>query len=224
VLTDAASKIKKSLRHKTMTPDVAIVDPELTLSCPKALSAASGLDAFIQAFEGYTNPLANAATQALSAKACAKIFRNLERVCEKPDALDARTEMAEGSMLSAMAFAQTGLGAIHGLAHPVGSLLHVPHGVSCAILMPYVMAWNLPLCRDAYGDLAKACGLDSAEDFVRESAALAGRLGVPSDLKPYGLRREHFPFIVKNCRSASMASNPRPMDDDAVESLLSKTL
>jgi len=224
VLTDTSTKIKKSLRHKAMAPDVAIVDPELTLSCPPALTAASGLDAFIQAVESYTNPKGSAPTRQLALAAASKIFRNLKRAYEAPDDLDARTEMAEGSLLSAMAFSQTGLGAIHGIAHPVGSLLGVPHGVACSIVMPHVLEWNLPTCRKDYSDLAFACSLSSAESFIEEASALAESMGVPESLSKYGLAPVHFPFIVKNCRSASMQATPRPMDDATVEAILKKLM
>lgn len=225
VLTDPDTKIKQSLRHPSMQADLAIVDPDLTLSCPPALTAASGLDAFVQAFEGFTNPKATALTRALSAEAARKILHSLERAYLHPDDREARNEMAEGSMLSGLAFAQTGLGAVHGLAHPVGSLLKVPHGLACAILMRPVMEFNLPACGELYADLAERCLLKrSAETFIRTASELAEKLGVPENLRDYSFRREHFEFIVKNCRSASMKSNPREMTDRDAEELLEKLL
>lgn len=215
VLTDTATKIKKSLRHPLMKADLAIIDPMLTWSCPKSLAAASGLDAFVQAFEGYTNPKASELTRALSAQAVKLILKNLKAACEGDRA--AQNAMAEGSMLSGIAFSQTGLGAIHGFAHPVGSLLHVPHGVACAVLMVPVMRWNEPVCGERYRELADICGVP---DFIAAAEKLAQDLEIPSDFKKYGLKQEHFPFIVKNCRSASMATNPRPFTDGEVEDFL----
>ena len=215
VLTDTSTKIKKSLRHPLMKADVAIVDPMLTWSCPRELTAASGLDAFVQAFEGYTNPKSSGLTRALSAQAVKLILKNLKAACDGDRA--ARNAMAEGSMLSGIAFSQTGLGAIHGFAHPIGSLLHVPHGVACAVLMVPVMRWNEPVCGERYRELAEVCGV---ADFIDAAEQLAQTLGIPSDFKKYGLRKEHFPFIVKNCRSASMATNPRPFTDGEVEEFL----
>ena len=221
VLTDPATKIKKSLRHPSMRADLAIVDPLLTVGCPPALTAASGLDAFVQAFESYTSPKASAATRALSCAALIKIAGNLENACRNGSDLTARTEMAEGSMLSAMAFSQTGLGAIHGLAHPIGSLLGVPHGKACAALIPAVAAWNLPLCEKQYGEIARNCGFGkTAEDFLAICLALCRKTGVKAGFRDYGLNGSHFDFIVKNCRSASMKLNPRPMSDDDVRALL----
>ena len=221
VLTDPATKIKKSLRHPSMAADLAMVDPLLTVSCPPALTAASGLDAFVQAFESYTSPKASAVTQALSCAALVKFAAHLEKACRNPSDLNARTEMAEGSMMSAMAFSQTGLGAIHGLAHPIGSLLKVPHGKACAALIPAVVKWNLPLCEVQYGEIARKCGFgSSADDFLALCLDLCRKTGVKPGFHDYGLNESHFDFIVKNCRSASMKLNPRPMSDDDVLNML----
>ena len=224
VLTDPATKIKKSLRHPSMVADVAIADPVLTLSCPPSQTAASGLDAFVQAFESCTSPKASSVSRALSYAAIRRIRENLLNACRYPSVLDYRTGMSEGSLLSAMAFSQTGLGAIHGLAHPIGSLLHVPHGKACATLIPAIVACNLPCCREEYAAIARECGFGSAaEDFLDGALELCRALEVRADFSEYGLNESHFDFIVKNCRSASMKLNPRPMTDDDVRELL-KTL
>lgn len=220
VLTDAATKIKKSLRHPQMTADLAICDPLLTVSCPRGVTAASGLDAFIQALESCTSPKACAATKALSYTAVGKIFNSLKKACDNGSDIEARSDMAEGSLISAMAFSQTGLGAIHGLAHPIGSLLKVPHGTSCAVLMPYILEWNMETCRKDYAYLAGACGTSGAEGFVKAACGLARELGIKSNFKDYGLSEKHFDFIVKNCRSASMKLNPRQMSDSDIVKLL----
>ena len=223
VLTDRASKIKKSLRHPSMVADLAMVDPLLTVSCPSGLSAASGLDAFVQAFESYTSPKASALTQALSIRALRKLSANLEKVCRDGSDPAVRTEMAEGSLLSAMAFSQTGLGAIHGLAHPIGSLLGVPHGKACAALIPSVVEWNLPMCEQQNGEIARECGFgETAADFLNVCLELCRKTGVRPGFHDYGLNETHFDFIVQNCRSASMKLNPRPLSDDEVRALLER--
>ena len=204
-----------------MVADLAMVDPELTVSCPPALTAASGLDAFVQAFESYTSPKATAISQSLSCGALVKLAGHLETVCRNGSDLAARTEMAEGSLMSAMAFSQTGLGAIHGLAHPIGSLLGVPHGKACAALIPAVVEWNLPLCEQQYGEIARRCGFGkTADDFLALCLKLCRETGVKAGFRDYGLNFSHFDFIVKNCRSASMKLNPRQMSDDEVRDLL----
>ena len=225
VLTDPETKIKKSLRHPGMMADLALIDPELTLSSPLALTAASGLDAFVQAFESYTSPRATALTRTLSAEAVRKIFNSLIPAFREPDNLLFRTEMAEGSMLSGLAFAQTGLGAVHGIAHPVGSLLGVPHGIACATLMLPVMRFNAPVCGDRYAELASCCGeKPEAEAFLRAAEELFRNLGGTPNLRAFHFGKEHFDFIVRNCRSASMKQNPRPMSDSDVVAILEQLL
>lgn len=221
VLTDSTARIKQSLRHPAMRPDLALVDPLLTLDCPPAQTAASGLDAFVQAFESCTSPRASNASRALSYAALDLIASHLAQAYRDGSDLAARTAMAEGSMLSAMAFSQTGLGAIHGLAHPIGSLLHVPHGRACAILIKFVVKWNLPCCEQEYARIARACAFGhTAKDFLKNTLELCRELDIPPDFSSYGLAEQHFDFIVKNCRSASMKLNPRPLTDNDVRALL----
>ncbi len=224
VLTDTRLKIKKSIRHDGMTPSLAIIDPELTLSASPGLTAASGLDAFTQAVESHTSRNANNTTRALAEKAVSLLAANLPAAFKRPSDLAARTGMAEGSMISAMAFSQSGLGAVHGLAHPVGSLLGVPHGVACAILLSPVLRFNLPSCGDSFAALAAACGRKSQADFLDFVDGLRRELGVPCTFASYGMERGHFEFIVKNCRSNSMRCNPREMSDRDVEELLGTLL
>ena len=225
VLADGDSCVKKSLRHPSMTPDLAIIDPLLTVSCPSSLTAASGLDAFVQAFECITNPKSASYSECLCLKALCLIAENLKKACENPNDLAARNAMAEASNLTGRAFATTGLGAIHGLAHPVGALLHVPHGVACAILIAPVVKWNLPCCEEKYAAMAKACHFGvTGEDFLRGAVALAESVGTEKNFRKYGLNRSHFPFIVENCRSASMKGNPRSMSDEDVVALLETLL
>lgn len=217
VLIDSATDIKKSIRHETMFADYAIVDPELTWSCPASLSAASGMDALTQAVESYISRGANTVSKALAKRAVELIYPALPIVFSNPADRAARSDMAEGSMIAAMAFTQSSLGAVHGIGHPIGSLLHVPHGLCCAILLPKVLKWNSTVCQSALDDLAESIGLD---DFIAGIEALCGKLNIPSGFGGYGLSDVHFDFIVKNCRSGSMRSNPRDMTDAEVTAFL----
>ena len=233
VLTDPATQIKKSIRHPGMTADLAVVDPDLTVNCPRGVTVASGLDALVQAVEAFVSPKGTDYTRALSKAAACKLYCALKSltlepwkpVADKfePDA-GFRVDMAEGSMLAGMAFAHAGLGAVHGLAHPVGSLLHVPHGVSCAILMLPVFQFNMNACGRLYAELAHAFlpkePRPDAALFIAAMRDLSHGLGVPANLRDYGLAEEHLPFIVTNCRSNSMKNNPEPMSDEQVVALL----
>ena len=233
VLTDPATQIKKSIRHPGMTADLAIVDPDLTANCPRGVTVASGLDALVQGIEAFVSPKGTDYTRSLAFAASKKLFHALKRIVRgswMPDGtepeLDAafRADMAEGSMLAGMAFAHAGLGAVHGLAHPVGSLLHVPHGVSCAILMTPVFQFNMNACSRLFGELASAFAPKEphpdAALFIESVRNLSHGLGVPDTLRDYGLAEKQFAFIVANCRSNSMKNNPAPMSDEQVVTLL----
>jgi alcohol dehydrogenase class IV len=220
VLTDPASSIKQSIRHQGMFADVAIIDPELTYSCPPALTAASGLDAFVQAVESYIAKGANTVSRLLAGKAASMLMKNILTACECPHDADARSAMAEGSMLGAMAFSQSGLGAVHGLAHPIGAKLKIPHGLCCAILLIPVLKANLPSCKSHLHELAGICGFESANDFIDGIAGIEKELKIPATLKDFGLTEAYFGFILKNCRSSSMQKNPRKFNNPEIREIL----
>ena len=197
------------------------------------MTVASGLDALVQAVEAFVSPKGTDCTRALAKAAACRLYGALKTVMHEPwkpagqepvPGIEFRVDMAEGSMLAGMAFAHAGLGAVHGLAHPVGSLLHVPHGVSCAILMMPVFQFNLNACSRLFCELARAFlpkePHPDAALFIAAMRELSLGLGVPGDLRDYGLTEEHLPFIVANCRSNSMKNNPEPMSDDQVVDLL----
>jgi alcohol dehydrogenase class IV len=224
VQTDSVTKIKKSIRHSTMVPDLAIVDPVLTLGASPELTAASGMDAFTHAVESFLSLNRNTVSKILSCKAVEKIYKSLPALMNNLDDLALRSEMAEASMLAAMAFSHSGLGAVHGLAHPVGSLLKTPHGLTCAILLPHILEWNMPDCEADFAVLSSVCGNKRADQFPKTVTELCFSLGLPADFKAYGLKKSDFDFIIKNCRSGSMKSTPRAMSDSDITSLLERLI
>jgi alcohol dehydrogenase class IV len=123
-------------------------------------------------------------------------------------------------MQTGMAFAASGLGAVHGIGHPAGSIMHIPHGVCCAILLPAVLKFNLPACRERFEELARALDFASPEALISEVIRLRREVGLPENFRSYGFQDEYIPFIVKNCRSGSMKCNPRAMSDDEAAALL----
>ena len=128
--------------------------------------------------------------------------------------------MAEASLLTAMAFTTTGLGAIHGLAHPIGSRLHSPHGLCCALLIEEIVKWNLSCCNE-YGKMAQHLSWgNSGEDFLREAVKFAASFAIGRGFGKWGLKKEDHAFIIANCRSASMKGNPRHLSDEDVETIL----
>jgi alcohol dehydrogenase class IV len=220
VLTDTETRQKKSLRSPHMTARAAVVDVELTLAAPPALTAWSGLDALTQALESYISKKANPATRALAAEATGLLLAALPEAVRDGRDLAARTHVAQGSLLSAMAFSQSGLGAVHGLAHPIGLELDLAHGLTCAVLLPHVLRLNAPACGDDLARLARMLGFADSATLVARIESLCRGLDVPEGFAAHGLREEQFPRILANCRSPSMSANPRELSDAEILALL----
>jgi len=220
VLSDHLKGTKRSIRSPHMVPAAALVDPDLTVSMPPELTAHSGLDALTQAVESYISLQANAVSRPLAAAAVERLLGHLPQACREGRDLDARTLVAEGSLLGAMAFSQSGLGAVHGLAHPIGHALSLPHGLTCAILLPHILRLNLSACQDDLDGLAMAVHEENAERLVTTIADLCRDLGVPESFAPFRLAAADQAAIVANCRSGSMKANPRQFSDDEIRELL----
>lgn len=219
VLLDPETGIKQSLRGTGLYADLALVDPELTYDCPPAVTAASGFDALTQAIESFISRKANPVSKTLAMQAAKNILSSLHPAWSGE--IQARNFVAEGSMMAAMAFSSSGLGAVHGIGHPLGSILHVPHGVCCAVLLPTILKWNLEAAHDDLEDLALALTQDpDPANLIELITELRSWLELPADFKAYGLAPEHYDFIVRNSRSGSMKCNPRDLSDDDVRRIL----
>jgi alcohol dehydrogenase class IV len=214
VLSDPATGLKQSIRHPGMMPDLALVDPVLTWGCPHAVTAASGFDALTQAVEAGISRRANPVSFQLALTACRLLAAQLPGALRDEPA--ARAHVAEASMICGLAFAQSGLGAVHGIAHPLGSLLHIPHGVACAILLPAVLRFNAA----HLSDFAAAAGYRDAATLIKATIELRRKLELPENFKRWGLSAAHHDFIVANCRSGSMKSNPAELSDADVIAIL----
>lgn len=233
VLQDDEQQNKASLRHEGWFARVALVDPELTLGAPPEVTAAAGSDALTQAIESYTSIGASAVTDGLAYEAIRRIARSLERAVrgarEGKEDLDARADLLYGSTLAGAAMANARLGGIHGIAHPLGAIYHIPHGLVCGLLLPYVMAYNLDYASEKYARIAPLLGVE-IRGMDERGAALAAtekvekllaEIGIPCHLKPLGLRRSDYAAIVQgSLPSGSFKHNPRPLGAADVEAIL----
>ena len=219
VLVDPATSIKQSLRTPGMEADWALVDPELTCACPAGITAASGFDALTQGIESYLSRRATTVSSALARSAVTLLYPALRAATAGERG--ARAPMAEGSLSAALAFAQSGLGAVHGIGHPAGSCWGVPHGVCCAVLLPTVLRWNCAVDGGArLGELARAVGLADAASFIAGLERLRAEVGLPENFRSFGASPDALPFVVRNCRSGSMKCNPRELSDEEVAALV----
>ena len=221
VFTDKASNIKQSIRGGTILPALALVDPVLSVDCPAAVTAASGLDALTQGIESYISRNASNATAAWAMQGVKLILDSIEEAVADGRNINARSDMSEGTMLGALAFAVSGLGAVHGLAHPVGAVTHKAHGLVCGI---QVLKWNYPVCSQKLDELANYCGFSVGFELIAHVEYLLEKFNIDRSLKNHGLRESDLEWVVQNSRSGSMRANPRDFSDEELTALLLETL
>jgi len=216
VLVDPERLVKQSVRGPALLPDVCIVDPELTLSCPPAVTAASGMDALCQAIESYLSVHAVPLTEALSLEAARLIARNLPVAHADAGDRAARQAVSEGSFMAGVALANARLGAVHGIAHPLGLLCGLPHGVVCAALLPHVLARNAAAVGARYDRLREAMGGDP----VGTVEGLLERLGLPRRLCAVPDAQWERRILDYALSSGSSRANPVPVDEAYVRDIL----
>ncbi|MCP4279482.1 MAG: iron-containing alcohol dehydrogenase, partial [Alteromonas sp.] len=155
ILSDSIAQMKKGIVSHCLLPDVAIVAPEMTKTCPQSITAASGIDAFVHALEAYISVNASPITDALAENALKLIFNSLLHAYNNGENLSAREDMATGSLMAGLAFGNAGVGAVHALAYPLGGRFHLSHGMSNAVMLPHVLKVNAPFCQDKLYCVAK---------------------------------------------------------------------
>ncbi|MGO0122113.1 iron-containing alcohol dehydrogenase family protein [Desulfothermobacter acidiphilus] len=229
VLKDPEGPKKQSLRHPFWLPDVAVIDPILTMSLPRELTACTGMDALTHAVEAYSNRFTNPFSDAVSREAVRLIVQHIYTAYSVPRHREARERMAQGSFLAGMAIQSAGVGAVHALAHVLGARYGVAHGLACALLLPYVMAFNLPLAENRYAQLAVAGGVVPPETPVAQAAErlvyyirrLTARLGLPARLREVGVPEAELPLVAEEALQAgSIARNPRRASREDLLALL----
>ena len=227
---------KASLRSPFLLPKIAVVDPELTYSMPPFITASTGLDALTQLVEPYTCNSPTPLTDALCRDGMMKVSRSLRKAFENPQNAEARQDMALASLFGGMALANARLGAVHGLANPIGGSSHAPHGAICACLLPLVMETNLHALYNRQPDSASIAryveaahlltgdNTASAEDGISWIRDLCKFLEIPS-LGKYGLDQEDFPALVEQSKKAnSMKGNPVSLTDAELFAILNNAM
>jgi alcohol dehydrogenase class IV len=233
VLASKAHGVKVSMRSESMLPDVAIVDPQLTVSVPPAVTAATGLDALTQVIEPYVSVKANFLTDAICEAAMVRVARSLRRAYDHGDDLAAREDMAFASLCGGLALANAGLGAVHGFAGPIGGMFPIPHGVVCGRLLPFVFKANVAAVSempDVAKKFEKVATLltgnpgSTVADGVRWLDTLCTHLQVDG-LSKYGVARPDFDRILPAAkRASSMKGNPVPLADSVLADILDQAL
>jgi len=232
VLASPEHHVKASLRSPHMLPALAVVDPELTLDLPPALTATTGLDALTQLIEPYVSSRANAITDLYCAEGLRLAATALPRAWRDGHHRAARTDMAFASLLGGLALANAGLGAVHGFAAPLGGMFDAPHGALCAALLPHAMRVNIAALKGSEG-LSRYAAVAriltgradaSPEDGADWVASLCRDLEI-RPLGAYGVRPADVPALAhKAAAASSMKSNPVTLTRAQLEELLTRAL
>ncbi|HEY9057357.1 MAG TPA: iron-containing alcohol dehydrogenase [Aurantimonas sp.] len=213
---------KRGVSSPLILPDIAVLDAELTLGLPPAITAATGVDAMVHAIEAYASKSANnnPLSKMLAREALRLIGANIETVIAEPANVEARGAMLLGSMLAGQAFANSPVAAVHALAYPIGGTFHIPHGLSNALVLPHVLRFNAPDAAHLYAEIAADAfpALEREEStqgrcaaFVEELAALSKRLGLPPRLRDVGIGEEHLAKMAADAMKQQrlLVNNPR---------------
>lgn len=233
VITDEANEKKMVCVDPNDIPVMAIVDAELMYTLPKSLTAATGMDALTHAIEGLITKGAWEMSDMFELKAIEMIARYLETAVNEPQNAEARNGMAVAQYIAGMAFSNVGLGVVHGMAHPMGAIFDIPHGVANALLLPTVMEFNMPAAVDKYVQIAKAMDVYSAGMSKEEAAqaavdavrALAIRVGIPQHLTELGINEGDLDRLATAAAAdVCTPGNPREVNKEIILDLYKKVL
>lgn len=233
VIIDEERQAKMVCVDPNDIPAVAIVDPELMYSLPKGLTAATGMDALTHAIEGYITKGAWIMSDMYELQAIKMIAENLPIAVDEPTNPVGREGMALAQYIAAQAFSNVGLGLVHGMAHPMGSLHDIPHGVANALLLPTIMEFNMPTRIEKYGVIAQHMGVDTAGMTPEEAAqaavdavrALSVRVGIPQHLSEIGITEADIPALAAQAiNDVCTPGNPRDVTEAEIIELYKKVL
>lgn len=207
--------------------DIAVLDPSLTLGLPRHVTAATGVDAMVHAIEAYTNRhKKNPVSDALAREALRLLAGNIVAACETPSNPRVRANMLLGAMLAGQAFTNSPVGAVHGMAYPLGALFHIPHGLSNSLMLEPVLRFNASEAAPLYAELGDVIGAPDTGDYAERAEAFIARLmaivaatGVERRLSQLGISHNDLPRMAEDAMKAQrvMQNNPREVTyDDAL--------
>lgn len=231
VITDEENQKKMVCVDPNDIPAIAIIDAELMYTLPKSLTAATGLDALTHAIEGLITKGAWEMSDMFEIKAIEMIARYLETAVFEPTHAEARNGMAVAQYIAGMAFSNVGLGVVHGMAHPLGAIFDIPHGVANALLLPIIMEFNAPAALDKYTEIAKAMKVyregmtpeEAAQAAVDAVKALSIKVGIPQHLSELGIQETDLPRLAASAiADVCTPGNPRKVTEEIILDLYKK--
>ena len=221
VITDTHAHVKKIIFHPKMLPSVVICDPELTIGMPPFITAGTGLDALSHCLEAYCGPFYHPMADGIAIEGIRLVKEYLPRAYANPNDIEARGQMMSAAAMGATAF-QKALGGMHALAHPIGALYNTHHGMTNAVLMPYVLKANRDAIDEKIARLSAYLGIAGGFDgFLRFILELRAHLKTPETLSAYNVPRDNFDVLVAMAmEDPSAGGNPVAMTKDFTSALL----
>jgi len=230
VIRSVESSAKKSIRSSYLLAGQVVVDPELTLECPREISGMAGLDALTQLIEAYVSRKAAVVPRALVRDALPVMLDSLLKIARNPVNLEARIGAAYGSLISGLALANSGLGAAHGFASGLGGMTSIPHGLICAVFLRPVLKANAELINTDLELLLRPAGCvqkgigGAVEWLAAKVEKLLEAFNLPLNLSGYNLDRELIPEMARRSSGSSMSGNPRELSLEEREEIISRMI
>jgi alcohol dehydrogenase class IV len=232
VFTMRETKSKGGINSPYLYPHTAIIDPQLTLDLPPQITATTGMDALTHAIESFTSLQAHFQSEPISLQAIELISTNLRGAVFNGKNYEYRSGMMQGSYLAGLGLAMAGVGAVHALSYPMGSIFDLPHGLANALMLPYVLEYNYPGNLEKFSQIALFMGVGDQGLALREMAALAIKavadlardINIPRTLKEVNIPENAIPQMAEAALKVArpMQNNPRPMTIKAVEAVYHK--
>lgn len=227
-------KLKVGIVSSKLIPDYVILDPSLTVKLPPAITANTGMDALIHAMECYISLKANPFSDTFALRAIKLISGSIRRAYNSGEDMDARHDMLIGSFYGGVCIAASGTAAVHALSYPLGSMYRIPHGLSNAILLPYVMEFNMDAAIEKYRDMAIAMGIDvnglsseqAAQKMVESLYDLTRDLNIKSPLKEMNISERELDEIVESASKVTrlLDNNPKKLSSEDIKMIYKKIL
>jgi len=229
IVTNKKIKEKKGIVSHFLLPEVAIVDPSLTLSLPPRITASTGVDALTHSIESYVSLNASPLSDVIALESIKLISHNLKRAVEDGNDIEARYNMALGSLLGGIALTNAGTGGVHALAYPLGGQFGIPHGLSNALMLPFIVEFNITSNLSKFSKIAAVMG-ENIEGLGREEAAgkaveavraIVTDVGMPKRLREVGIPKQALPKIAESASHVTrlLANNPRKMTIDDIRKI-----
>ena len=220
IINDTNRKVKIAIISKSIVPDVALIDPQTTLSMDYNLTIYTGLDALTHAIEAYVSNANSSITDMYALEAIKYLYTALPQVAQNLENLEARGAVMMGSLLAGLAFSNASLGAVHAMAHSLGGWLDLPHGLCNAILLDKVIQFNLPYANEKYKPIARVFETKSSQDLVKSINDFKTNLKLTQSLEKMGVTKSVIPHLSSMAlKDACMITNPKFPSQEEVEEI-----